>query len=190
MKVRTHATAAIIAAVTLSPATAFAAAPGDGFPWGSWLASMFNLAVFIGIIVYFAGPKIQAFFRARAEGLRTDIDEAKRLRVEAQEKLDEYSSRLAKLDDEREALMNQYHEQGEREKDRLVAAAKRQVEKMRADAELVIEQEVRKAVATLEREAVDLAVDMARKSLESKIDERTQNGLVDGYVNDLKSMEA
>lgn len=179
----------VFAAVLLTPAVAFAAGGDGGFPWAHWGASMFNFAVFLGILIYFAGPKIQEFFKTRAVTLKSDIDEAKRLRAEAQEKLDEFSSRLAKLDDERAELMDQYHEQGEREKERIVADAKRQVEKMRADAELIIQQETRKAVAALERQAVDLAVNMARKSLEQKIDERMQNTLVDSYVSDLKSME-
>ena len=175
--------------VTFTPAVAFAA-EGGGFPWGHWAVSMFNFAIFAGILIWKAGPKVQSFFKSRADALRSDIDEAKRLRVEAQAKLDEYSSRLEKLDDERKLLMDQYHEQGEREKERIVEDAKRQVEKMRADAEVVIQQEVRKAVSLIERQAVDLAVDMARTSLESKIDDRTQNSLVDSYVNDLKSMES
>jgi len=182
--------AMVFAVVLCTPAVAFAAGGGhDGFPWAHWAASMFNFAVFLGILIYFAGPKVQEFFKDRAVALKSDIDEAKQLRMEAQEKLDEYSQRLSKLDEEREALMDQYHEQGEREKERIVADAKRQVEKMRADAEVIIQQETRKAVAALERQAVDLAVNMARRSLEQKIDERTQNTLVDGYVSDLKAME-
>lgn len=172
-----------------SPATAFAASPDGGFPWVHWLASMFNLAVFLGILVYFAGPKIQGYFHTRATVLRSDIEDAKQLRREAQAKLDEYSARLEQLDTEREALMDEYHRQGEREKDRLVADAGRQIEKLRADAEVVIQQEVRKAVAAIERQAVELAVDMARTTLQGRLDERTQNSLVDAYVEDLKSME-
>ncbi len=175
--------------VLLLPATALASEGGSGFNWVHWSASMVNFGVFIGVLVWFAGPKIQDFFATRANSLKSDIDEAKRLREEAQAKLDEYSERLEKLDTEREALMDEYHKQGEREKERLVADAKRQVEKMRADAEVVIEQEVRKAVASIERQAVDLAVSIARDTLDSRLDERTQNGLVDSYVNDLKSLE-
>lgn len=174
--------------VLLAPSTAFAG-EGGGFPWVHWATSMFNFAIFFGVLVWFAGPKVQAYFASRASSLKSDIDEAKRLRAEAQAKLDEFSERLEQLDDEREALMNDYHQQGEREKDRLVADAKRQVEKMQADAEVLIHQEVRKAVAKIERQAVDLAVDMAKASIESKLDAKVQNNLVDAYVDDLKSME-
>ncbi len=178
----------VLTLVLLAPATAFAGEAGGAFPWAHWAVSMLNFAVFLGVLIYFAGPKIQTFFRQRANSLKSNIEDAKQLRAEAQAKLDEYSARLDALDTERAALMDDYHQQGEREKDRLVAEAKRQVEKLRADAELIIQQDVRKAVARIERQAVDLAVDMARTALESKLDERTHNGLVDAYVTDLKSM--
>lgn len=178
----------VAAALILIAAPAYAAA-ADGFPWVDWAVSMGNLAVFLGIIFYFFGPKIQNFFHDRAEQLQGDIKEAKRLRAEAQEKLEEYQKRMDKLDDERKALMDEYHAQGEREKDKLVTDAKRQIEKMRTDAELVIKQEVRKAVASIEQQAVDMAVELARASLESKVDGRAQNALVSQYVDDLKQME-
>lgn len=181
---------AVAVAISATPSLAFAGGSGDGFPWAHWAVSMVNFAIFLGILVKFAGPKVQAHFSERAHSLRKNIDEAKELRAQAQARLDEYSERLDKLEAEREALFAEYRKQGEREKERLVADAKRQVEKMRADAELVIAQEVRKAKAAIEQQAVDLAVDMARKSLQAKLDAPTQNALVDGYVAELKSMEA
>ena len=180
--------AAAAAAIALWPAAAFAA-EGEGFPWVNWGVSLLNFGIFAGILLYYAGPRVQKFFADRREVLLADLTEAKRLREEAQAKLDEYAGRLESLDDERKALMDEYHAQGEREKQRLIEEAKRQVEKLRADAELVIQQEVRKAVAAIEEQAVDLAVGMAEKSLRQRLDERSQNELVDRYVGDLKSME-
>lgn len=181
---------AIVAfAVTFAFAAPAFAAEGGGFPWVHWGVSVVNFVIFLGVIVYFAGDKIQTFFQERRDTLLADLNEAKALRARAQEKLDEYSQRLASLDEERDALMKDYRAQGQREKERLIEDAKRQVEKMRSDAELVIDQEVRKAVASIEEQAVDLAVNMARDSLQKKVDARTQNVLVDQYVDDLKTME-
>lgn len=182
--------ALVTTSIFLWPVAAFAVeGEGHGFPWVHWVVSLVNFAIFLGVLVYFAGGRVQSFFHNRREILLADLNEAKRLREEAQAKLDEYSNRLNSLEKERKALMDEYHAQGEREKQRLVEEAKRQVEKMGVDAELVIQQEVRKAVAALEAQAVDLALGMAEKSLRTKLDERSQNVLVDRYVGDLKSME-
>ena len=190
MNRRTIDIAAHTLALMLIPTLAFAAGGhGDGFPWVAWAVSMVNFAIFAGLIVWKLGPVIQQHFKDRAEGIKTDIEEAKRLRTEAAERLEEYSTKLEKLDEEREALLNEYKELGEREKKRIIADANKHAEKMRADAEVVIQQEVRKAVAALEQEAVELAVQMARESLQTKVNDRTQNALVDSFVTDLKSLE-
>lgn len=185
---RTQAIVAL-AVTTLWSVDAFAAGAGEGFPWVHWGVSMLNFVIFLGILIWFAGPKVQEFFHQRREVLLADLNEAKRLREEAQEKLDEYSGKLDELDAEREKLRNEYHEAGQREKDRLVAEATKQVEKMRADAEMIIQQETRKAISALERQAVQLAVDMAEEAMKAKLNPLTHNALVDQYVNDLKAME-
>ena len=174
--------------VMLFPADAFAAAPGGEFPWVSWAVSIVNLAIYIGIIVYFAGPKVQEYFSDRRENLLADLNAAKNLRIEAEQRLEEVTNRLEKLEDERKALMDEYHEQGMREKDRLVAEAQRQVEKMRSDAELVLQQELRKAVHAIEQQAIDLAMGLAEKQVQEKVDDQVQGALVDQYLNDMKSL--
>lgn len=172
------------------PMDAFAAGGGGEFPWVSWGVSVFNFVVFLGIIIYFAGPKIQDHFSNRREEMLADLNESKRLREEAEKKFEEYSARLEKLDEERKALLEDYHEQGEAEKDRLVSEAKKQVEKMRADAELIIQQEMRRAVSAIEEQAVDLAITLAEKQLVEKVDDNAQSRIVASYVSDLNEMDS
>lgn len=174
--------------VMLIPADAFAAGGHGEFPWPSWVTSMFNLAIYVSIIVYFAGPKVQEYFSARRENLLSDLNQAKQLRIEAEAKLEEMSARLEGLEAERKALLDEYHDQGMREKDRLVAEAKKQVDKMRTDAELVIQQEMRRAIHAIEQQAIDLAMDLAQKQVTAKVNDQVQGQLVDQYLTDLKSM--
>jgi F-type H+-transporting ATPase subunit b len=180
----------MVLALLFVAAPAFAAA-GDGyeFPWKYWVAGMLNLAIYIGILWKFALPPIQKFFAGRRDAFVYNLETSARLRKEAEAKLEEYSARLDALDKEREALLNEYHVQGEREKERMIEAAKKQVEKMRADAEATIAQEVKKAVAMLEQQAVDLAVEMAHRMAQEKIDRTTQSQLVAGYVKDLETQK-
>lgn len=178
-----------LAAVLLVAAPA-SAAEVHGFPWVDFAVNLFNFAIFLGILVYFAGPKIQGYFAERRHTLIANLDAARELREQAQAKLDEYGGRLAALDEERRALLAEYHAQGEREKERIIADAKRQVERMKSDAELILQQEVRRAVATIEQQAVDQALEMATTTVRERMDEKKQNVLVDRYVQELKSMQA
>jgi F-type H+-transporting ATPase subunit b len=178
-------------AVLLFAQPAFAAAGGGhGFPWGSWIVSIINLLIFLGIIYKFGGEGITNFFKTRRETLIHDLEEARKLREEAEARLEEYTARLDALEDERKKLLEEYHEQGEREKKRIVEEAKTQVEKMRADAEVTIEQEVKKAIADLERQVVDLAVGMTETMAREKLDGGTQKTLVDNYVSELSTLDS
>lgn len=167
--------------------SAFAAGDGQGFPWGSFAANLFNLFVFLGIIVYFGGKPINNHFAERRKKLTADLEEAARLRKEAQERLEDYSARLDALEKERQNLLDEYHAQGEREKKRLIEAAKKSVEKMQSDAQATLAQEIKKAVAQLEQQAVHLAVNMAMQQARERLDAGQQGQLVDSYVADLKA---
>ena len=179
--------AVALIAVSVLPACA---ADVEAFPWVQWIVGLVNFAIFAGIIIKFGGPYIQEFFaNRRAEFLR-DKEAATRAREEAEALLEEYNAKLEALEQERQALLDEYHAQGEREKQRIIDTAKRQVEKMRTDAEATIDQEVKKAVSVLERQAVDLAVDMARDKAKEELDADRQKKLFDRYVAQLDDSPA
>lgn len=182
----------LVGALLLVAAPVFAA-NGDAaqaeFPWAYWATSVLNLLIFLAIIYKFGGPGINGYFKARREKLIENLDQAKVLREEAEARLEEYSARLDALEDERKALLEEYHQQGERERDRIIADAKKQIEKMRADAEISIDQEVKKAVASLEQQVVAHAVERAEALAKEKVDAASQKQLVDDYVSELHTME-
>jgi F-type H+-transporting ATPase subunit b len=184
----TGAAAALAVLLLAEPALA-AGGEGKGFPWVHWGFSILNLVIFLWIIIKFGGESIQDFFKKRREDLINDLEEARRLREEAEARLEEYSTKLDALEDERKKLLDEYHEQGEREKKRIIEEAKEQVERMRRDAEITIAQETKKAIAELEQQAVDLAVEMAEELAKDSLDGAKLDKLVDNYVDELEELE-
>lgn len=180
----------IFLAVLLHSTSAFAAGGEGGFPWPHFAATALNFVIYLVILGKFAVPALRKMFEEKREKLLVDLNEAKRLREAAEAKFEEYSRRLDALDQERSQLMDDYHVQGEAEKERIITDAKRQVEKLRSDAELIIQQELRKAVRAIEEQAVDMALGMAEQRMKEKLDASAQNALVDGFVNDLKTMKS
>ncbi len=160
-----------------------------GFPWVDFFVGLINFGIFAWVIIKFGGPFIQEFFANRREEFLREMNAAQEARKEAEARLAEYDEKLEALEQERQALLDEYHAQGEREKQRLVETAKRQVEKMRDDAESLIDQEVKKAVAMLEEQAVDLAVQMAAEKATEKLDEKQQQQLFERYVSGLQNSE-
>lgn len=198
-KYRRYLEVAVAVAVVTVPGAVYAAGAGAekggeeaahaGFDWVGWAIQLFNFAVFAGIVLYFGLPGARKYFKGRHDDIVSDLEEAKRMRQEAEARLEEYTAKLEALEGKREEMLEEYHRQGEREKERLIEEAKEQVEKMRADAEETIDQEVRKAVASLEGEAVDLAVEMAREMARKQLDGAEQDELLEAYVRDLSEHE-
>lgn len=181
----------VATALLLLAQPAFAADGADaGFPWVYWGVSVVNLLIFLGIIYKFGGEGISEFFKSRRAKLIENLDEARALREEAEARLEEYSARLDSLEAERKSLLDEYHMQGEREKKRIIEDAKAQVDKMRVDAKISVEQEIKKAVASLERQMVEQAVEQAETIARAQLDAGRQKTLVDSYTKELSSMDA
>ena len=191
-RTRRYVLAATVALGTSLPATAWAASGGEhGFPWVHLAATFVNFAIFLAILWKFALPAIQRGLNTRRELLMANLTEAKRLREEAEERLAQYDAKIKGLEQERQELLDEYSRQGEREKERIIEDAHRQVAKMRADAERLIEQELKRAVANLERRAVDEAVEIAKRMVAERLEQpAAQSKLVDRYVTQLSAVDS
>lgn len=176
----------ILAAILMVASPVFAASGESyGFPWKYWFTGLFNLAVFVGLIYYMGAEGIRKYFADRHATFVKNMNAAQAAREEAEARLEELNAKIEGLEKERQVLLDEYHAQGEREKQRLVETAKKQVEKMRADAEAMIDLEVKKAVSMLEKQAVDLAIDLAQEKASARIDGVVQNQLFEQFVSEL-----
>lgn len=176
--------AALLAVLALA-GPASAAGGGEG-GWTTLIFQAINLALLIGLLVYFAGRPIRRFLGTRAETVTREVAEATRLHAEARAKLDEYEARLASLQQEAEALLAEFRREGEAEKERLVAEAKAEAERITREAERTAAYEVSRARARLEAEVVDRAVALAEQLLREKMTPADIRRLTTDYLTELE----
>jgi len=153
----------------------------------SFLATVINFAIFVFLLVRYAGGPIGRFFQGRSSEVAQELEEAKRLTEEANAKKAEYEERLAKLDRELDDLKAEMVRSGEKERDRMVAEAKERAERMRRDAEFAIDQRVRALRAELTRDTVQAALAKATAILEAQMTTDDQTRLADAYLETLSS---
>ncbi|MEQ9640365.1 MAG: ATP F0F1 synthase subunit B [Alphaproteobacteria bacterium] len=143
--------------------------------------------VFVGVLVYFGVHKmLLKSLDERASAIRDEIDEAQRLREEAQALLAGYERKQRDALKEAEEMVAHAREEAEREAresiDKLDAALARR-EQLALDkialAEAQAEREVRAA-------AVDLAIDAAAKVIETQVAGARGEALVDDAIKDLR----
>lgn len=126
-----------------------------------FLATIFNFVVLAGLIVHYGRKPLASALVKRKQDIMQGIEEAQRIREEAEQRLRQYEEKFGRLSEEAERLRTDLREQGERDKERIVREARERATKLRADAEHLLEQELAQARQALLVETVDNAVKSA-----------------------------
>jgi F-type H+-transporting ATPase subunit b len=150
-----------------------------------FIATFINFGI-LAAGYYLLGKKpIAAGLQARRDAIAKEIEEAQRMKREAERRAKTYQAKLERLEDEvrltREALVRA----GEAERERIVAEAEAKAQRMRKDAEFLVEQELKQLRLEVWREAVDTAVTAAEELLKKRVTPADQERLAEEYLADL-----
>lgn len=182
-------TAIVLTAILgLWPAAAMAA-EGGAAQQGSWLALLFyviNFAIFIYLIVRYAGPATSGFFRARANQIRGELGHSEADFQQAEQTARLERERLAALGSEKEQLLKELREEGAHEVARIGEMARAAAVRIRRDGELMAQATAdrarREMRIRLSRAAVAAARDLVRASFESS----DQVRLIDHFLDTVR----
>ncbi len=150
-----------------------------------WVAAAF--VVFIGLLFYYGVPGLMTkALDARADNIRKELDEARRLREEAQNLLADYQRKAREAEEEANVIIEQARRESEavaaetrQSLQESVARRTRQAEEKIARAEVQALDEVRAA-------AVDAAMAAAERVLRAKLTGSQADQLVDQSIQDLR----
>ena len=145
------------------------------------------LFIFIGILIYMKVPGMLArSLDERAERIRNEIEDARRLREEAQQLLAEYQRKRREAEQEAADIVSA----AKREADMLLDEAKARTEEYVARRTTLAEQKIaqaeRDAVNEVRASAVDLAVEAARAVLGEKATGKAADNLFAASLGELK----
>ncbi len=147
-----------------------------------------GLVLFILLVVYLKVPGMMAkSLDDRADQIRNELSEAKRLREEAQHLLAEYQRKRKEAEAEAAHIVAA----AEREAEMLTAEAKKKTEEFVANRTAVSEQKIKQAevdaMKAVRSAAVDLAIAAAENVLAKKADTKVQSELFSDAVGQVKS---
>lgn len=146
------------------------------------------LVVFLGIVVYLKVPgMISKALDARAAKITHDLDEARRLREEAQGLLAEFQQKRKEAEKEAADIVTA----AKREAEMLLSEAHKKTEdyvaRRTAMAEQKIAQAERDAVTEVRGRAVDIAVEAAGRLLADKVDAGANAALFKSALAEVKT---
>jgi len=141
-----------------------------------------NFLILVTVLWHFASGPLNQMFHSRREELKKAIEEAQKARSAAEALLAEYQRKLAEVDREIARMREELRAEAAAEKGRIVAAAERQGERIRNEAEFTARQELLVARYRLREEAARLAVEVAEKVIKETIDAADRERLLDEYL--------
>ena len=150
--------------------------------------ALVSLIIFIGLMVYLKVPgQITSALDRRAGSIRNELDQARRLREEAQALLADYQRRAREAEVEAEEIIDQ----AKREAEALAVEAKKRMEEYVAGRTKLAEQKIAQAEAQALQEvralSADVAISAAEKILAAKTKGAAGAALIDKAIGEVRS---
>jgi len=150
-------------------------------------AMLINFGILLVILAKYGGPVGRKIAETRSDEIKNALDEAAKLRKQAQAKLEEYTAKLAASEAEMDAMLKGMRSDAEADKKRILANAETQAAAVKRDAELRIAAEIARARIELSREVATAAAVVAEKLLREKTNASDQASLVDAFIRDVEA---
>lgn len=163
------------------------AATWDDIDWFDLGGSIVNFGLLMLILFVLLRRSLPEFLSNRRAAVVEGMEEAKRVKEEAEAKYAEYSERIDNLDAELDRLREEMRRAGMDERDRIVADASKKAEKMRDEARFLIEQQMKQLREDLTREAIEAAIAAAEAALVKGTTPADQERLAKEYLASIKS---
>ena len=146
------------------------------------------LIIFFAIVIYMKVPKaIAASLDKRSAGIKNELDEAHRLREEAEALLAQYQRKAKEAEAEAAGII----EQAKREADALAGEARQRMEDYVTSRTKMAEQKIAQAEAQAVQEvralSADVAIEAAQRILAAKTKGEAGASLIDKSIADVKA---
>ncbi|WP_022663566.1 ATP synthase F0 subunit B [Desulfospira joergensenii] len=159
---------------------------GHGGVHNSWLTvdtwKVLNFGI-LAVALFVIGKKpVKEFFSSRAKSIEDELNELEQKKAEAVKELAEYQAKFRNLDQESKQIVEDYIQQGQDAKKRILAEAEAQAAKLEDMAKRNIEQEFKAARTQLQQEIAEKAMEKAEEIIKGSISSEDQDKLVDDYL--------
>ena len=172
----------VLACVAVAYASAEAGGHEAGIPRAKWLDLLWRTTNFAGlviILVVFLKKPFADGLSSRREGIKDQLEALEARKAEAEQLYKEAEAKIAKLDDEVNAIINEAVKQGEAEKEKIIADAERNAGDIKRQAEMAVAYELAEAKTRLKGEVAEQAVLLAEELVKKNIQPADQSRMVE-----------
>jgi F-type H+-transporting ATPase subunit b len=145
--------------------------------------TLFNFALFAGILGYLLKGALSSAFKARAKDLEEKLSQAERDKADAGRQIQELENRMAGLQQELEGIMAKADADAETEKQRILESAKVEAAQIVDQTRAEIDAQARQAEAALRALVSELVVAGAAQRLEARMQGQAAAQVLDQAID-------
>jgi len=120
--------------------------------------------------------------RKRKQDMLRGMEEAAKMKREAEQQLQAYEEKFGQVDQEAERIRQQMRKNAEQEHARILQEAKERRERMERDAHLLVQQELKAVREQLLETTIESALKAAEETLRARLTEADQQRFGDEYI--------
>lgn len=162
----------------------------EGASWldypGIELWKFVNLAIFVALGIYILRRPISGALAGRGEAIKRELIEAQEQKARALAKMAEADSLLSRLDTDVRAVQENSRQEVESERDRLAAAASREIEKLRQQGEREVDTAAKVARKSLRQFLAQKSIEFARHKVRTQIRPEEDRQLIENSIGELR----
>ena len=162
----------------------------EGTTWynypGLELWKFFNLALFTAVGIYILRKPISQALNARRAAIQQELIEAQDQKAQAVAKMAEADSLLGRLDSDVHTVQEHARQEANSERERVAAAAARELEKLKQQADREMETADKVARKELRQFLAQRSVEVARETVRGQMNPDHDRALIEGSIGELR----
>ena len=162
----------------------------EGTSWlnypGLELWKFINLAIFVALGIYILRRPISGALAGRGEAIKQELIDAQQQKARAVAKMAEADSLLSRLDADVRAIQEHSRQEAESERQRLAAAAAREIEKLKQQAEREVDTATKVARKSLRQFLAQKSIEFARHKVRTQIRPEDDRQLIESSIGELR----
>lgn len=155
---------------------------GFGFNFNVLETNLINLAIIIGVLVYFGSKFLGNTLSDRRARIEESIEDAERRKREAAAALAEQQQKLAQAQAEAKRILQRAEENAAKVREDVLAQAKTDIERMKAAAAQDVSSQQDRVIRELRQRVAELAISRVSEQIPSRLTGDLQRRLIDKSI--------
>lgn len=144
--------------------------------------NLINLAILVGVLVYFGRKVVSNTLNERRLRIETAIQDAEQRSTEAAAALSDAQQKLTQAQAEAQRIRKSAEENAQAAKENILARAVQDVQRLKETAAQDLNSERERAIAQLRQRVVAMALEQVESQLKTQVDDAAQQRLIDSSI--------